>query len=133
MQSLIKVHSYGVIIMDFDWERFIDVAEHLRNYSNREEYQRTAVGRYYYTCFLIARDIYYDMAKVPEGTFVSHESVITFFEKSKKDIEKDLGTKLRNLRRRRNNADYDKEFRFADLNDIKKRYKDIITLLDKLK
>lgn len=133
MQSLIKVHSYGVIIMDFDWERFMDVAEHLRNYSNREEYQRTAVGRYYYACFLKAREIYYDFTGTAKGTKISHNDLIRKYQGSKNKYAKLIGNNLEVLFKNRKNADYDKEFDFNGLAKNKELSNDVFNLFKKLK
>ena len=119
--------------MGFDWEKFLDVAEHLRNYSQEEEYQRTAVGRYYYACYLVARDIYYNLTGVREGTFISHKKLINFFEHSRNNTEKTIGRNLRYLRDNRNAADYNKDFDFIFLSDSKVRSRRIFNLFDKLK
>ena len=82
----------------------------LRKYSNKEEYQRSAVGRYYYACYLVARDIYNIRLKRPNGESISHYALIDFFEKSKSKKERELGKILRELKNFRNNADYDVNF-----------------------
>ena len=45
-------------MISFDWEKFYDVGDCLRNISEREEYQRTAVGRYYYAAFGLVKNYY---------------------------------------------------------------------------
>ena len=46
--------------MKFNGKKFLEVGYHLENFSKVEEYQRFAIGRYYYAAFLMARDFYED-------------------------------------------------------------------------
>lgn len=47
-----------VIIMSFDWKEFHDVGDHLESHSQKEAYQRSAVGRYYYSCYHLVKDYF---------------------------------------------------------------------------
>ena len=40
----------------FDWRRFYDVGFCIKNISKKEEFQRSAVGRYYYAAFGTVKD-----------------------------------------------------------------------------
>ena len=42
----------------FNWGYFYDVGFCLKNISKREEYQRSAVGRYYYAAFGLVKDYF---------------------------------------------------------------------------
>ena len=119
--------------MGFNWERFIDVAEHLRKFSKREEYQRTAVGRYYYACFLEARDYYKLKTKKNLGRFSAHKRLIKYFQNSDNTIEKDIGEKLEELQKMRNNADYDEYFNNRYKKESKELYKEIFDYFKLLK
>ncbi|MBR5504294.1 MAG: hypothetical protein IKV87_07630 [Methanobrevibacter sp.] len=119
--------------MGFNWERFIDVAEHLRKFSKREEYQRTAVGRYYYACFLEARDYYKLKTKKNLGRFSAHTRLFEYFQDSDNSIEKNIGEKLEELHNMRKNADYDAEFNKKHKLNSKKVAKEILDNLKILK
>ena len=56
-------------MISFDWEKFYDVGDCLRNISEREEYQRSAVGRYYYAAFGLVKNYYEEThhKKVPSN------------------------------------------------------------------
>ena len=45
--------------MTFTWDRFYDVGKCMKNISKKEEYQRSAVGRFYYAAFGLVKE-YYD-------------------------------------------------------------------------
>lgn len=49
--------------MSFNWKIFLEVGNHLEKYSQEEAYQRSAVGRYYYSCYHSAKDYF------KKGTF----------------------------------------------------------------
>lgn len=42
----------------FDWEKNKEVGMHLKKYSSKEEYQRSAISRFYYSCFGPSKDYY---------------------------------------------------------------------------
>ena len=35
-----------VVMSHFNWKKFYNMENHLKNHSNEEEYQRSAIGRY---------------------------------------------------------------------------------------
>lgn len=86
-------------IKPFDPVSFLEVVDHLVQQNNHEAYNRTAVGRSYYTVFLIARE------KFSFGKKTSHWDVIS----AVKGKNRARGDQLDNLRRRRWGADYDLE------------------------
>ncbi len=118
--------------MGFNWEKFLDVAEHLRKYSDKEEFQRSAVGRYYYACYLEARDIYNELIGVPKGTKIEHWRLIKELRKSRNNSLKEIGNQLKKLFEYRKNADYDENFIHQNLEKSKMRSKEIYKLFDEI-
>lgn len=114
--------------MGFDWEKFWNVGEHLMNYREEEEYQRSAVGRYYYSCYLKAREVYNKKNNFRIDKSISHQQLINKFIESNNEIEKKIGEYLDSLRNSRNNADYDINFN-SDLESIKHKSKKVIKYL----
>ena len=55
--------------MAFNWGKFYDVGICLRSISEEEEYQRSAVGRYYYAAFGLVKNYYEEThhQKVPSN------------------------------------------------------------------
>ena len=119
--------------MAFKWKKLYDVGEHLRKYSNNEEYQRSAVGRYYYACYLIARDYYENKTRDKLKKIKSHKKLINFFKYSHDEIERNIGFNLDNLRILRNKADYDQVFDAESVIDSKDYSNEILNLFKRLK
>ena len=92
--------------MGFDWNKFYDVGIFLLDYSDKEEYQRSGIGRLYYACFGESR-LYYEKAflsVLPSKD--SHSILIATLENSIYEEEQELGEYLHKLRNSRNRADY---------------------------
>ncbi len=122
-----------MIFIGFNWIKFWHVGEHLRMFSKNEEYQITAVGRYYQTCFLLARDIYKKRnKKTLKGPSV-HQNLIDEFKISKSDTDRKIGIKLNELRDLRNNADYDENFNMKNVNFTKFKSKELLNIMEKIK
>ena len=85
--------------MTFSGEKFFSVGKHLGKYSKDEEYQRSAVGRFYYACYLVAREIYNKENNREMGSSISHYKLKEYF----KGLEgtKEIGEKLEILRNNR--------------------------------
>ena len=120
-------------MISFDWEKFYDVGDCLRNISEREEYQRTAVGRYYYAAFGLVKNYYEEThhKKVPSNE--GHSFLIENLKKSNFKEEVDLGKNLEKLREYRNHADYRNKFYLFNVKRAEKKYKTIVEILDQLK
>lgn len=97
----------------------------LECFLKNEEYQRTAVGRYYYPCYLFARDIYNKNNNRKPGTKISHEELIRYFEGLEGENGK-IGDKLRILRNNRNEADYGNVFDKSKVIDSKIKSEEIL-------
>lgn len=119
--------------MSFDWNKFCEVGIHLLDYSDEEQYQRSAIGRFYYCCFNLIRDYYESTHKkyVPDKD--THSTLIEWLEGSVYDEENELSDYLKKLRRYRNNADYDSKFYYNNVSKSEKTFKDIMDLLQKLR
>ncbi|MDI6781099.1 MAG: HEPN domain-containing protein [bacterium] len=89
--------------MSFDWREYIKLSEELI-LRKEEACLRSAVSRSYYGVFCIARNkLRY---RSYSGSDV-HRKVIETYENSRDIIQKKIGKNLNELRKARNNADYD--------------------------
>lgn len=117
----------------FDWKKFSNVGDHLVKFSNDEEYQRSAVGRYYYACFGLTKDYYESTHHVTIPTKESHNTLIKKLEDSCYDKENELGSLLKDLRRYRNSADYYNTFDRRNVRNSQKQSHDLIVLIEDLR
>ena len=118
---------------DFDWKKFYDVGIHLKNFSNNEEYQRSAVGRFYYACFGLTKKYYENTHKIIIPSKDSHQFLINRLLNSIYEKENILGEYLQTLRKYRNFADYNNDFKLKNLNKTLKTSEDLINLIQNLK
>lgn len=101
-------------------------------YSEDEEYQRSAIGRFYYACFGVARD-YYEKRKNKKLSGVEpHKTLIESFEDSYYEDEEKIGHKLRKIRTYRNYSDYGKQFRKRNVIKSKKISQELFSMFDDL-
>ncbi len=119
-------------MIDFDWKKFYYVGLHLMDYSDNEEYQRSAIGRFYYACFGIAKQYFEDTREHVLPSVNSHSILIKEFEKSNFRIERQLGQYLRHIRRYRNNSDYDLRFRPSNVRKSKNIATAVFAIFTKL-
>lgn len=117
--------------MTFTWDKFYDVGRCMKNISKKEEYQRSAVGRFYYAAFGLVKNYYEDKYQKTVPSNCSHSFLINELEKSYGD-EKALGENLRKIRRFRNYADYDSKFYMKNVGVSEEIYNGIIKLLNNL-
>ena len=117
--------------MGFDWEKFWNVVEHLMNYREEEEYQRSAVGRYYYSCYLKAREVYNKKNNFRIDKSISHQQLINKFIESNNETEKKIGKYLEELLMFGKNADYDLDFN-TDVNSAKRKSKNLLECLKRI-
>ena len=117
--------------MTFHWDKFYDVGVCLSNISEKEEYQRSAVGRYYYAAFGLVKEYYEEKYHRFLPKIDSHAFLIDELKKSY-GYEETLGKKLRRIRTYRNFADYDKVFYQRNVRLSEETYKEIIEILNNL-
>ena len=118
--------------MTFTWDKFYDVGNCMKNISKKEEYQRSAVGRFYYAAFGLVKNYYEENhhQKVPSNG--AHFYLIKNLKKSNFKEEVDLGVNLEKLREYRNHADYRNKFYLFNVKRAEKKYKTIVKILDDL-
>lgn len=116
--------------MRFEWEKYCDVGKHLKSFSKEEEYQRSSISRYYYACFNLVKQ-YFEKHYYLLGRKDVHQKLINAL-KGRSTEENLLSDSLNNLRRYRNNADYDECFQKSNIRKTEKSVKDIFTTLNKL-
>ena len=118
--------------MAFNWGKFYDVGLCLTNISEKEEYKRSAVGRYYYAAFGLVKNYYEENhhQKVPSNE--GHSFLIKNLKNSNFKEEVDLGKNLEKLREYRNQADYRNRFNLINVKRAEKKYKIIVEILDVL-
>lgn len=117
--------------MAFKWEKFFDVGLCMKKISKKEEYQRSAVGRYYYAAFGMVKEYYEKKYNKTVPSRDAHSFLINELENSCGD-EKILGKKLRTMRKYRNFADYNNIFYFFNVDRTEKIYDEIVKLLENL-
>ncbi|HOV92532.1 MAG TPA: HEPN domain-containing protein [Candidatus Kapabacteria bacterium] len=91
--------------MRFNWEKFIQLAENIQLHKSEEAY-RTAISRSYYGIFCTIRDLnQFEQYKKSD----IHSKIIAHFKQSNDINDQWIGKLLDELRKYRNNADYDSE------------------------
>lgn len=95
--------------MSFDFKKYYDVGNHLKNFSTKEEYQRSSISRFYYSVFHPVKDYYEESFRKVLPSDNSHSTLIDALENSPFEEENELGEKMRVLRNNRNEADYDRK------------------------
>lgn len=118
--------------MVFDWKEFYDVGVHLEEHSSEEAYQRSAVSRYYYSCYHLVKNYFerkFHYLGRPEHP---HKTLIERLKFYGDEDENDLADALSQLRVYRTHADYKPNFRKNTLRKAKKTTKDIFSLLQSL-
>lgn len=97
--------------MTFDWSQYLNLAREIIGQTTTpadgEARLRSAISRAYYAAFMVARNYLRDRENhsIPETADV-HRYVIEQFEQSSDPVRKAIGIKLKQLRRDRNQADY---------------------------
>lgn len=114
----------------FDWRRFYDVGFCMKNISKKEEFQRSAVGRYYYAAFGTVKNYYEKKYNTTIPSKDGHQVLINNLKKSKIRNEREIGKKLDKFRKIRNFADYNSIFYISNVKKGEELYKEIINLLD---
>ena len=117
--------------MAFNWDKFYDVGLCMQRISQKEEYQRSATGRFYYAAFGLVKEYYEEKYKKQVPSLDAHSFLINELEKSYGD-EKRLGENLRKMRKYRNFADYNKIFYLFNAKKSEKIYNNIVQLLENL-
>ena len=105
----------------------------MKEFSKKEEYQRSAVGRYYYACYLIARDIYNKKKNRKPGEKIPHTFLIDHFKNSSNKTEKNIGESLDELFDYRKKADYDLKFDLKKVKTAKKLSEELLESFKMLK
>jgi len=113
--------------MSFDWKDFIRLAEELIKRSD-EASLRSAISRAYYGVFCILRN---KMGFKDYKQSYVHRKVIDLYIKSSNPQEKLAGQLLDELRKRRNNADYNEDI-IIDFNFAQRTIEDAKNILKKL-
>jgi len=98
--------------MNFDWIEYYQLSQELLGKggtASQEAKERSAISRSYYFVFHMALAYIY---AIGDKQFISsggkkHEDVIRYFEMKRDANSQELADHLRNLRRYRNQADYD--------------------------
>ena len=114
--------------MSFNWKEYINLAEEFVKFSNDEARLRTALSRAYYGAFCLARNKKgfksYKKSNV-------HQKVIMSFKSSYDNDEQLIGKYLDDLRKGRNDADYDEDKRI-DQKLVKRAVAKAKKILEKL-
>lgn len=109
---------------EFIWSDFYEVGLNLSKNTD-EAYLRSAIGRYYYAIFGMARLYLTNIRE--ERTYNTkrntHQKIIKRLKESKDKNEIEVGEVLENLRKKRNFSDY-------DLNKKEKQFNSFINLKD---
>lgn len=116
--------------MSFDWKEYVYLAENLMNRTGESCY-RSSISRAYYGVFCITRNRKgYQNYKPKKGENI-HWMVIDAYKNSSDRNEQNIGRTLDELRKSRNDADYNEE-RSIDSTHAERvviRAKQILTLM----
>lgn len=113
---------------DFDWKKNKDVGIHLMNHSSKEEYQRSSISRFYYSCFGPSKEYYENSFRRILSTRDAHKTLINELKNSPFFEEQQLGKKLKKLRAQRNRADYNKKSQHFSVVKSKRIVEDIFSI-----
>jgi len=116
--------------MSFNWIEFIELSEKLIDNFKDQASFRTSISRAYYGAFCLARD----KKQINSTDKNVHKIVIETFQKSSNINEKKVGKILYDLRKSRNEADYQTNKSF-DLNNTKRiiqKSREIVNLLSNI-
>jgi len=101
--------------MSFDWKDYIKLAEKLQNEPDKnsieEAHYRSIISRSYYGVFCVSRikaGLEFYRPRPHTGDPGVHEKVIGYYKNSKTPEEKLVGKFLDDLRRERNDSDYNR-------------------------
>lgn len=98
----------------FDWSDYMKLARELWRQSARSPIKdaklRTAISRAYYAAYISARNHLQDKDKVSIPYQDAHQYVINYFLNSSDGTYREIGWRLKRLRRLRNKGDYDNNF-----------------------
>jgi len=109
--------------MSFNWKDYIRLAEDLIKY-NKEAYFRSGISRAYYGVFCLSRNkagfkdyrFYWNYVKEIKKNYKNknrhvsvHEALVNYYESSKDPKEQSVGKILDELRKNRNDADYNED------------------------
>jgi hypothetical protein len=122
-----------VAMSHFNWKEFNDVGNHLNNFSKEESYQRSAIGRYYYSCFGTVKEYYEKSFRKTLSSTNAHKTLIKYLLNSPFIEEQEVGNILDNLRNNRNYADYNsKKLCNRLVSESKKDVEKIFSILNDL-
>lgn len=116
----------------FDWRKNNNVGIHLMNFSSNEEYQRSAINRFYYSCFGPAKKYYEQAFRRILPSDNAHSILIEELINSPFFEEQQLGFKLKHLRRLRNRADYNSKSQSFSVKSSQKVVNEIFLIIDRL-
>lgn len=116
----------------FDWKRNKDVGEHLMKQSSQEEYQRSSINRFYYSCFGPVKEYYETSFRKILPSKNAHRTLIDALVNSPFIEEIQLGKRLKSLRNQRNTADYNNKSQKFPLKGSKRNVEKIHSILEKL-
>lgn len=117
----------------FDWKKNNNVGIHLMNYSSKEEYQRSSISRFYYSCFGPSKEYYEKSFRKILPTRDAHKTLINELTNSPFIEEHKLAKNLKKLRMQRNRADYNNKSQKFEAKKSKKIVDDIFQILTGLK
>ena len=120
--------------MSFDWKLYVQLADELitfhRTPSFQEAYLRTAISRSYYGVFCIARNFLIGKGiSIPRVD--THKFVREQYQTSKNRAEREIGSSLNRLWRRRKDADYEDGVTI-DINEARTAHQMALRTMDNL-
>lgn len=94
-----------------DWIKYLNIAEELYK-TNKQEYIRSSISRAYYSIFNIIRESNTNFSIYDDKI---HSKIINYLKYSHDSSEQKIGITLKNMRDLRNDADYNKNKTFTQI------------------